>query len=382
MRFSRFSRRFSAWILVISLLFVCPRAKAETVFAYVKNGGATAYSDAACKQALGELEAYIIVTVLGQLSGVIRVSVGSKEGYVKKDRLCAVSASGENAVVSRKTKVYARPDTASPSVSVSAKTEVNVLMTSGDWVMVEKNGSAGYMKAADLTKAETPQKDSVVYEDFEAQVIAPLAKVYAKPSTKSKKLGTLLKDEIVSVTAYSGEWALIERNGHTGYCRISDLTRDVNPYAYMLNSRYTNEEIVYLFLIREMHLNTAAACGVMANIKYESGYRPDAVGDKGKSVGICQWFALRNTRLQNFCKNRSYDPGTLYGQLWYLKYELENYYPKVLNVLKNVENSEQGAYDAGYSFCYDFEGPANRLKLSETRAQYARITLWNRYKNR
>ena len=374
-----FSRRFSAFLLAVILCFSIPRAKAETLFAYVKSGGATAYSDAACKKALGRLEPYTIVTVLGQSSGVIRVSAQSKEGYVKKERLCAVSASDERTVVSRRTKVYALPDTSSSFISVSANTEVSVLMTAGDWAMVERNGTAGYMKASDLS---TIKRENVVYEDFEAQVISVSAKVYAGASAKSSKLGTLLRDTIVNVSAYSDEWALIELNGRKGYCRISDLTRSVNPYAYMLNPRYTNEEIAYLFLTREMNLNTAAVCGVLANLKYESGFRPDAVGDRGKSVGICQWFALRNTRLQNFCKNRAYDAKTLYGQLWFLKYELETYYPKVLDALKIVDNTEKGAYDAGYTFCYDFEGPANRQKLSVDRAQYAQSTLWNRYKNR
>ena len=45
-----------------------------------------------------------------------------------------------------------------------------------------------------------------------------------------------------------------------------------------------------------------------------------------------------------------------------------------------VSNDEQGAYDAGYDFCYNFEAPSNRAGKAVTRGNYARETLWNRYK--
>ncbi|MBQ1555191.1 MAG: hypothetical protein IIZ68_07015, partial [Clostridia bacterium] len=41
----------------------------------------------------------------------------------------------------------------------------------------------------------------------------------------------------------------------------------------------TNESIVFRYLINEMGFNTAAACGVLANMEYESNFRPTMVGD-------------------------------------------------------------------------------------------------------
>ena len=142
----------------------------------------------------------------------------------------------------------------------------------------------------------------------------------------------------------------------------------------------SNEEIVYKFLTRVMGYNSAAACGVMANIKYESGYRPTAGGDKGTSYGIVQWHAGRKTRLISWCGSNGYDYTTLEGQLYYLQYELKNRYPAVHKRLLAVDNTEQGAYDAGYDFCYNFEAPSNRASRSVTRGNYARNTLWGKYK--
>jgi len=124
---------------------------------------------------------------------------------------------------------------------------------------------------------------------------------------------------------------------------------------------------------------SAAACGVMGNIKYESGFRPTASGDSGTSYGICQWHAGRKSRLITWCGDNGYDYKTLEGQLYYLKYELTNYYTKVHNYLKTCPNTDQGAYDAGYYFCYHFEAPASRASKSVTRGNYAKNTVWARY---
>ena len=44
--------------------------------------------------------------------------------------------------------------------------------------------------------------------------------------------------------------------------------------------------------------------------------------------------------------------------------------------LKSVENSADGAYDAGYYFCFNYEAPAARTSQSTKRATYARDTLY------
>ena len=73
------------------------------------------------------------------------------------------------------------------------------------------------------------------------------------------------------------------------------------------------------------------------------------------------------------------DSSTLAAQLHFLKYELETYYPSVNRYMKNVEDSAQGAYDAAYYFCYNFEAPANRVNRSVSRGNSARDTFYPRY---
>lgn len=143
----------------------------------------------------------------------------------------------------------------------------------------------------------------------------------------------------------------------------------------------SNETTVYEYLKNTMGINTAAACGVLSNIKSESSFNPNALGDNGTSYGICQWHNSRWTKLQDFCNNNGYNWRTLEGQLHYLEYELKYSYPSVWNKLISVENSSSGAYEAGWYWCYYFEIPANRDTVSVNRGNYAKNTYWEYYKD-
>ena len=63
----------------------------------------------------------------------------------------------------------------------------------------------------------------------------------------------------------------------------------------------SNEQAIYDFLINNMGLNTAAACGVLANIEKESNFRNDVIEggytwESGGGYGICQWTNYQNRR--------------------------------------------------------------------------------------
>ncbi|MBQ1411927.1 MAG: peptidoglycan-binding protein [Clostridia bacterium] len=146
----------------------------------------------------------------------------------------------------------------------------------------------------------------------------------------------------------------------------------------------TNESIVFRYLINDMVFNTAAACGVLANMEYESNFRPTMVGDKGTSYGICQWHYSRRTDLMIYCMGHGYDYTSLDGQLRFLEYELKTnskYRKYVYNKLMSVPNTAQGAYDAGFAWCYYFEIPSNYQSVSYSRARLAMNTYWPAYKN-
>lgn len=140
----------------------------------------------------------------------------------------------------------------------------------------------------------------------------------------------------------------------------------------------SNEQKCFNYFINEMGLNTAGACGILANIKYESGFRPNVYGDGGTSYGICQWHNTRFTNLKNYCSKNKYDYKTIEGQLHFLQYELEHSYKSLLSYIKKVPNTSNGSYEAGYKWCYDFERPANKSVKSVTRGNYAK-TYFNKY---
>lgn len=109
------------------------------------------------------------------------------------------------------------------------------------------------------------------------------------------------------------------------------------------------------------NLNTAAAVGIIANIKAESNFKTDAKGDYQNGVptsfGICQWHSGRGAAMKQ--KVGSDWANNLTGQLDYLWYELTNSYKGLLNSLRQVANNKEGAKIAADLFVRNFERPAN-----------------------
>ena len=151
----------------------------------------------------------------------------------------------------------------------------------------------------------------------------------------------------------------------------ADSITEEDTQAVIDYSQMDNETAVYTYLTREMGLSSAAACGVLANIEYESGFDPTVWGDGGTSHGLCQWHSGRCTALSRFCRENDYDEDSVYGQMAYLRYELETGYPDVLAYLQSVEDSAQGAYDAAWYWCYYFEIPAQRDVQANLRGECA-----------
>lgn len=144
---------------------------------------------------------------------------------------------------------------------------------------------------------------------------------------------------------------------------------------------YGTELQIFRFLTQEMGLNNAAACGILANIEAESAFNPNCFGDNGTSYGLCQWHNARFDNLRTYCLLRGYDYKTLEGQLQFLAYELTNTFPQIYHMIKNVPNSSDGAYEAGYAWCYYYEIPATREESSVRRGRNAQFTYWLRYGN-
>lgn len=146
-----------------------------------------------------------------------------------------------------------------------------------------------------------------------------------------------------------------------------------------------NEQKVYRFLTRKMGLNTAAVCGIIANIRAESNFNPTFSDDTGTSYGICQWRSDRKNSLINWCRDNHHKYNTLSGQLYYLQYEISQNNREVLwngqdlyDKLLEVDNTAAGAYMAGYLWCRDFEQPISR-DTKTLRGNIAQTEFWKKY---
>lgn len=315
-------------------------------------------------------------------------------------------------VTTEKARVYRKPSKSSDYVTVGEGVKLNVLGISGGVAKVERDGVVGYMsadclssgeataQAATVSEAPAASQETAVAETADVKVVkyedktvmtTRDCKVYAQPSTASDSV-SVDKGVRLKLLAVRGGCAMVERDGVVGYVDEACLTTEIStleitpekPAASQSKDEDifsgTNQQIIYKFLTRVMGYNTAAACGVLANCKYESDYKPTTSGDHGTSYGITQWHAERKDEMIQWCNQHGYEPSGLKGQLYFLQYELKTYYPAIHSQLKSIENTAQGAYDAAYDFCYKYEIPTNRASKSVTRGNYARDTLFDIYK--
>lgn len=151
------------------------------------------------------------------------------------------------------------------------------------------------------------------------------------------------------------------------------------PRAEAAGQALAVERQVYAFLTEKMGLNTAAACGILANIEHESAFQPTVVGDQGTSFGLCQWHNERWTALRSYCSLMGLDWRSVEGQMEYLRYELGNNYTSLLVTLKTLGNTPEDAYQAAYLWCTRFERPSNAQAKAAQRGSLARGKYWNRY---
>lgn len=139
----------------------------------------------------------------------------------------------------------------------------------------------------------------------------------------------------------------------------------------------SNEKKIFNLLTGKYGFSIAGACGVMSNLRSESGYRPNT----GKRYyGLVQWGGGRKSNLKKYCKKHGYSYKSVEGQVAFMVYELKHYsfYKKKI---KNAPNTGSGAYHAAYKFCYSYERPAARKSSSVKRAKYAKNKLFPKFKN-
>ena len=65
------------------------------------------------------------------------------------------------------------------------------------------------------------------------------------------------------------------------------------------------------------------------------------------------------------------DYNTLDGQIQFMAHELETSYPNVLEHIKNVSDTSQGAYDAAHYWCVYYEAPSETYARAQQRGNLA-----------
>ena len=299
----------------------------------------------------------------------------------------------KDAVLTADALVYKTPDTSGTFMGIPKGLKVKLLAVNGDWALIECNGNYGFTKASIVSVVDTatptpspsatPEPEQPDYSDLlpnaKDAVINTDTKVYKFADLSSTSM-EISKGTQVRLLAVNGDWALIERDGAYGFTNAAHVSEAVQPTPdpgdYFESDKYSNEEKCYLFLTGEMGLNRAAASGILANIRRESNFNPAS----GSSYyGLCQWGGGRLSNLKSFCSKNGYSSSSLEGQLRFLWHELQNSYPSILRDLQSVPNTAQGAYDAGYLFCYDYERPAAKESSSVSRGNLARDTYFPKY---
>lgn len=114
----------------------------------------------------------------------------------------------------------------------------------------------------------------------------------------------------------------------------------------------------------------AGACGVLANVEAESNFNTSAhTGDGGAASGICQWHSDRWNNLISYCNRHKLNPSTIQGQTAFMIFELKQY-PSTWSAICNGQG-KQGARDAAYLMCVQFEKPANKESKGKQRSNQA-----------
>ncbi len=99
----------------------------------------------------------------------------------------------------------------------------------------------------------------------------------------------------------------------------------------------------------------------------------------GVNNRLNRWHCFESARFVNRSNSNGYNYLSVEGQLSYLAYELSTSYSSIYNYLKNVPDTQQGAYLAAYHWCYYFEIPTDKASKSVSRGNSAMYNYWPVY---
>lgn len=174
----------------------------------------------------GTLEAGTKLEMTDSGYGWAELTAGKSVGYVDLDDVAKVkSFSGETVYAACETTLY--KDFDSTIGTIEAGTAVKLYATAGDWAYIKYGSKYGLAEIDDLT-TEKPvvmeEEKEETAESITAYAAKDGVKAYASASKSSRVLCSLDVNDTVTVTAVKSGWAKVEKNGYTGYMKVSDLS--------------------------------------------------------------------------------------------------------------------------------------------------------------
>ena len=191
----------------------------------------TLYKDAACTQALRELAAGELVTVLRFAPEATLVSIGRDKGYVRSSALnfgCGewnIPIAKYTAIVDcppqERLNLRTKPETGSTSLGKyynGAKVIING-DPSEQWVSVSIGSLRGYMKSEFLAISGMPKADSVISGMPILCVTTPAGKLNLReyPDTSAKSLGAYSDGTLITLCGLTDTWAHVLVDGKIGF---------------------------------------------------------------------------------------------------------------------------------------------------------------------
>lgn len=160
----------------------------------------------------------------------------------------------------------------------------------------------------------------------------------------------------------------------------SDLTGDLGNGTIFRVEYPDAEGAVYGYLVNTLFLQPSAAVGVVAAITRTSNFNTakEIKNPDGTLRGICLWDDGRWERFKRYCESTGYELSSLMGQMYFMGFELEAYYPSLKKSLMNTPSSKLGAYQAAWEWLeiYQEEASTNTCTMIST---LAADVYWPRY---
>lgn len=129
----------------------------------------------------------------------------------------------------------------------------------------------------------------------------------------------------------------------------------------------SNQEHAAMAYFQAQGWSREQAAGLAANIKRESAFRPDAVGDNGKAYGIAQWHPDRQAEFQKKF-GKPIQGSTLADQMAFMHYELTQGNERAAGAKLRGTSS---AAEAAAAVSMHYERPADRAGEAAKRGQMA-----------